>query len=461
MPEPVRRLMNSLSARLLVLTILFVMLVEVLVFVPSVSRFRTNYLQEKLGAAHLAVLTLDATPDGMASEELTDQLLSHVGALAISARRDEARMILRKDMPIEIDGTVDLREMMSLMTVGDALSALVIPSDRIIRVIGPSPKDPQVEVEVVIDERPLCEAIVAFAERILLLSLLISLVTGVLVYLVLRWQFVRPMRRLTKHMLAFREDPEDARRIISASGRNDELGIAERQLADMQTAVRNALGQRRRLAALGTAVAKINHDLRGVLSSALLMSDRLESSDDPEVRRVTPVLIASIERAVGLCSQTLGYAGQDQPPLNRSTFELAPLVADAGAGLDQSVEVRCDVASDVSVHADREQIFRVLNNLIRNAAQAGADRITVTCTEETDRLLVEVMDDGPGLPPRASEKLFQPFEGSARAGGTGLGLAIARELARNHGGDLVLVSTGAGGTRFCLILPFDDESGDA
>ncbi len=452
---------HSLSARLLVLTMAFVMLLEVLVFVPSVSRFRIDYLEDKLSSAHLAILALDATPDGMVSEALEARLLTLVGAHAISARREGARIFLREHMPSAVEGTVDLSRAMprvSPVSAFAALKALVVGSDRVIRVIGPSPKDPNVEIEVVIDEGPLCEAIVAFAERIFWLSLLISIVTGGLVFLVLRWQFVRPMRRLIKNMLWFRENPEDARRVVRPSARGDELGIAERQLADMQTAVRGALTQRRRLAALGTAVAKINHDLRGILSSALLMSDRLESSDDPEVRRVTPVLISSIERAVGLCSQTLGYAGQDQPPLSVTRFGLRDLVEEVaasqtGAKDDTAGEIIFDIDQGIEVDGDRDQLFRAIGNLTRNAVEAGAERIEVSAARQEGGLIIDIVDDGPGLPPRAVEKLFRPFEGSARAGGTGLGLAIARELARAHGGDLILVKTESSGTRFRLSLP--------
>jgi signal transduction histidine kinase len=75
--------------------------------------------------------------------------------------------------------------------------------------------------------------------------------------------------------------------------------------------------------------------------------------------------------------------------------------------------------------------------------------------------IIEVSDDGPGLPPRALERLFQPFAGSTRPGGTGLGLAIAREAMRAHGGDIALAETGAKGTRFRLILPHAGAAADA
>jgi signal transduction histidine kinase len=297
----------------------------------------------------------------------------------------------------------------------------------------------------------------AFAWRIFGLSIVISLITASLVYLALQWLMVRPMRRITANMVAFREDPEDASRVIPATGRRDEIGTAQRELAGMQARLRATLAQRAHLAALGTAVAKINHDLRGILASALLVSDRLVSVDDPEVRRVTPTLFKSIQRAVELCSKTLDFVGQDQPELRRSRFSLRELVQDVekAIALPESADntMGNDVPGELELDADREQLFRILTNLLRNAAEAGADTVSVSAKWNSRYVEIDVVDDGPGLPPRAQEKLFRPFEGSARAGGTGLGLAIARELVRGHGGDLTLVDTDKDGTRFRITLP--------
>jgi len=117
------------------------------------------------------------------------------------------------------------------------------------------------------------------------------------------------------------------------------------------------------------------------------------------------------------------------------------------------------VPPDLAVEADREQLNRVLMNLLRNAMEAGAQRITVWAAPTPEGTAIEVMDDGPGLPPKALANLFQPFAGSARPGGTGLGLAIAREIMRAHGGEVVLVESTARGTAFRLTLPHASEPG--
>jgi signal transduction histidine kinase len=312
-------------------------------------------------------------------------------------------------------------------------------------------------IELVLHEGPLRDAMIAFGWRILGLSIVISLITATLVFLALQWLMVLPMRRITENMIAFREEPEDANRVIAATSRRDEIGTAQRELAGMQSRLRATLTQRAHLAALGAAVAKINHDLRGILASALLLSDRLAHIDDPEVRRVTPTLFSSIQRAVDLCSRTLDFVGQDQPAPVWSHFPLAGLVDDVAKTIvlpDASMSgISNAVAADVVAYADRDQLFRILTNLLRNATEAGATNVEVRAKSNGRWLYVDVSDNGPGLPPRAREKLFRPFEGSARAGGTGLGLAIARELVRGHGGDLTLIGSDRDGTRFRIALP--------
>jgi len=459
-------LARSLSAKLLVLTVLFVMLAEVLIFTPSVARFRLTYLEERLAAGHLAALAVEAAPDRTVTEGLTAKLLAHVGAHAVDLIQPDSRVyMLARSMPPEVDATFDLRDTGFIMLIADAFSALARAERRAIRVIGPSPRDARLRVEVVLDESPMVEAMRDFAARILALSVVISLITAGLVFLALNGLFVRPMRRLTESVVAFARAPESAPP-PPAGERTDEIGTALRELAAMQDTVRTALRQRERLAALGTAVAKINHDLRGILATASLLSERLGESADPEARRVTPRLMAALDRAVDLCGQTLSYTRDGVLPLRRQPVALAALVdevePEVRAGL-RADGVRAEAAwvnavpAGLSVTADRDQLARALVNLGRNAMQAGADTVTVAVMVAAQpaggRVTLTVADTGPGLPPRAREHLFEPFAGSARAGGVGLGLAIAREIARAHGGDLRLVETTGAGTTFALDLP--------
>jgi signal transduction histidine kinase len=334
--------------------------------------------------------------------------------------------------------------------------ALSRTNDRLLRVLGPAPSGGGATVEVLLDEAPLRREMWDFGTRVLELSIVLSLVTATLVYLSLQWLLVRPMRRITASMMAFREDPEDAARMVAASRRNDEIGVAERELAAMQLTVRRALTQRARLAALGTAVTKINHDLRNILATARLVTEGLTTSAAPEVRRTLPRLVDAIDRAVALCTRTLDFSREGSAPLAPTRFRLAALVEEVGIALalgDEDFTIDCAVPSGLEIEADRDQLYRVLSNLARNAIEAGAHRLRVSAVQDGKTAVVHIADDGPGLPPKARDNLFRPFFGSARPGGTGLGLAIARELVRAHGGDLTLVSTTAAGTVFRLSLP--------
>ncbi|HXV26091.1 MAG TPA: HAMP domain-containing sensor histidine kinase [Alphaproteobacteria bacterium] len=454
---------KSLSARLLLLTILFVMVSEVLIYAPSIGRFRLVYLEERLAAGRLAILALEATPDHMVGEELERELLAHAHAHLIAIRRaDGMKLMLSPDPPQPVAASFDLREGTFFGLIGDAFATLQRREDRRIRVVGPAPFDPSTQVEVVINEAPLRIAMYDFSKRILGLSIVISLITAALVYLSLQWMMVRPMRRITQSMTAFRDDPEDvARSAIEPSGRSDEIGVAERELADMQSRLRAALHQKSRLAALGIAVTKISHDLRGILATARLVSDRIADLEDPEVRRLTPPLLGAIDKAVDLCSKTLTFITEKPPEPSRSRFSLSALAEEVGQSLAEVV--RGDAAwivsapADLVIDADRDQFFRVLANLGRNALQAGATRVEIAAKTQDGRVAIQASDNGPGLPPRARERLFQPFSGSARPGGSGLGLAIARELLRAHGGEIRLVRSTGEGTIFELEIPVGNQ----
>ena len=456
---------TGLSVRLLLLTVAFVMLAEVLIFAPSIGRFRLVYLQEHLADAHLAILALEATPDQMVSPELERELLAHAQAYMVALKRPGGgKLMLMIEKPAEIGATYDLRQAGFFGLIRDAAVTLLSDGLRVLRVIGPSPKDPEVLVEVLLDEGPLRAEMLGYSERILALSLVISLFTAALVYLSLHLLMVRPMLRVTESMVAFREDPEDESHVIQPSTRSDEMGLVQRELASMQEGLRGALQQKTRLAGLGTAVTKINHDLKNILATALMLSDRLQQSEDPEVRRVTPKLMGAIDRAVKLCQQTLTFTREGPVHLERSRFKLRELVDDVGESLPGQVNGKAvwhnELTDDLEVTADREQMFRVLANLAQNAIEAGAHSVEVSARRDDGTLLIEVADDGPGLAPRARERLFQPFAGTARPGGTGLGLAIARELMRAHGGEIRLERSTGEGSVFCLVLPMNGSGAE-
>jgi signal transduction histidine kinase len=460
-------LAKSLSARLLLLTIVCVMLAEVLVFAPSIARFRLNWMEDRISAAHLATMALEASPTRAITKMLEEELLRHVQGYGVILQKPGSKVLmLSADMPPSVDATVNLENATFFGLIGDALSTLARPKNRVLRVMGPSPIDANIIVTVVLDERPLRDEMIAYGWRILGLSVIISLFTAALVFLSLQWLMVAPMRRITTSMVAFREDPLDPESRVVPSARRDEIGVAERELSTLQTRLRAALRQRESLAALGEAVAKINHDLRNMLATARLVSERMAYSDDPDVKRALPTLERAIDRAVALCTQTLNFA-EERNELKFSRFNLVEMLAEVpvavpvagtGAGTgDGGTKMVTEIPVDLNVTADRDQLFRVFANLTKNAFEAGATTVTTRLIDEDvdgDGVIgLALSDDGPGMPEKSVEHLFKAFAGSTRAGGTGLGLAIAREVMEAHGGSIDLSETSEGGTVFHLRLP--------
>lgn len=449
--------LRSLSARLLVLTVFFVMLGEVLIFVPSLARFRMTYFEDHIAAAHIATLALIASPTGKLDQPLTDELLAEVGAHSITLRRPNGTVqMLDGPAPPKPDISAILGGGNVPIWIQRSFETLFSSGNRVIQVTGMSPFEPDTKVEILLDEAPLRAEMWRFGGRIFQLSVILSLLAAALVYLSLRWLLVRPMRRITASMAAFSHDPEDASRVIVPRGGRDEIGQAEKELAAMQDTVRHALAQRARLAALGTAVTKINHDLRNILATARLVTDGLSASAAPEVRKVAPRLIDAIDRAIALCSRTLDFSREGAPPFTPRHFALRPLIEEIGPVLpvtEDDFAIDIDISGELTVNADRDQIYRVFLNLARNSLEAGARRLRITATPDIETITIDIADDGPGLPPRAHENLFRPFAGSARPGNSGLGLAIARELMRLHRGDLVLVASTGTGTIFRVTMP--------
>jgi signal transduction histidine kinase len=447
---------RGLSARLLALTVLLVLLGEVMIYVPSISRFRVQYLGEKLAAAHLATAVLLIDPDADVGPETERKVLDQAGLAAVVVR-DGPRTLVLGDMP-PVDVVVDLAGESVARKITAAFATMLTPPTRMLRVFGPSPADPGVTVDLIMREAPMQREMVAYSGRIVTLSLFLSAVVAGSLFLILQRLIVAPLRRLTASVTAFRENPEDPDAPVPATARRDELGVVQAETARMQSRIRDALRQRERLAALGAAVGKINHDLRNVLGTAMLLSDRLEASADPQVTRVAPRLLAALERATKLCAETLAYAKSEPPALARERVRLAPLVdtcAEAAPNPGQGWRLRNEVPYTLEVDADRDQLYRVFANLFANAADAMADHgglVAVRAWREAGRVVVEVADTGPGLPAAVREHLFEAFVGTGRPGGTGLGLHIARDVARRHGGDLVLARSGAEGTAFRLLL---------
>jgi len=456
---------RGLSAKLLVLTAIFVLLAEILIFLPSIANFRLRWMEERLrtAAAVSVLLVQDNAPN--LPREVQDEVLRSTGAKAIAVRDGGvSRLLVVSEMPPRVDEHIDLANVGPVEAMRDALDTLFFGGDRMLRVFG-QVGDSEKEFELIIPDQKLRKAMLIYSRNVAILSLLISLFTATLVFYAIDRIMIRPIRAMTRSMLEFSQAPDDPGHIISTGPRADEIGVAERELAGMQRRLQKTLGEQRHLADLGLAVSKINHDMRNILASAQLMSDRLGMVKDPTVQSLAPKLVRALNRAVSYSEGVITYGRTQEAPPSRRRVRLHQTIEDVqgllGIEPEGNVEFENLVDPNFEIDADSEQLVRVLTNLCRNSLQAMAadtesaivKRLTISAERNGSVSRILVTDTGPGLPQKARENLFSAFRGSARSGGTGLGLAIAHELVRAHGGMLELVESVGGRTVFAITIP--------
>lgn len=464
MPEHYKPITASLRSRLLILTTFFVMVISGFVYLPSIATFRAEFLEKRLENAQIAALALEERGGTSVSPELEQELLTQAGVIAVIIRNDDRSLFLGFDvMPEEVDETFDLRNPSLGMLIFDAFETLDAGGSRVIRVVG-KPMSAQTRwLEITFDESELHEALRNYSNNVLVLAIIVSLFTGILVYLALHWMLVRPMRRVKDSIVAFRRRPEVPRKARRLGFRSDEIGLVERELARMQEEVRHALHQKNNLAALGEAVAKINHDLRNILATAQLASDALQRVDHPSVQKVSRRLMTAVSRAVALCEATIRHGKAEDPVPEKRDVSLYDLAFDVAISLgltEGAYKFSCGVGEDFTIHVDPEQFHRVLLNLCRNAAEVqGPDgSIEIDAMKDDEGTVhMKIRDKGPGIPENVRPQLFKAFT-SAKAGGTGLGLATARDIVLAHGGQIGLDSTGPDGTTFAICIPAEDMS---
>jgi signal transduction histidine kinase len=456
--------LNTISGRFAALTMMFVVLAELFILLPSLASFRLDYLESRLERAQIASLALLATDESLATD-LEAELLQNADVFNVVLRRNDIRqLVLSSPIPGPIAATYDLREDSVLQTIDDSLRTLFDRQNRVIRIIGSPVNQAGQLIEITMQTGPLRAAMLDFGLTLLGVSAAFSILTAVLLFLAAQRLILVPMRRVISHMTAYASAPEDSRHIIIPGARLEELRDAEDALRSMQQTVTSSLKQKERMALLGQAIAKISHDLRNILTTAQIFADRLEDSADPKVKRAAPKLVNSITRAVNLCETTLAFGKAEEPAPTLSRFNLSQLAAEvieaealAGEAAGH-VEFLSDVPAALIIRADRDQLYRVLSNLMRNARQAieatgKAGIVEIGAGESESDWWIRLGDSGPGLPEKAREHLFKPFSGSTRRGGTGLGLTIAADLIRGHGGKLELLRSDSEGSQFSIQIP--------
>jgi Signal transduction histidine kinase len=456
---------GGLSARLLVLTVLFALLGGMIAIPPTLSAYERQWLLDRVRAAELASLAPEVAPDRVVSDQLKTQLLEGAGVEIVAISVDGVRsLVFAGARPAEAPYLVDLRPRAAGLGLFAPFQTIFGPEGRRVRVVA-EPRFREAEfIEFVAVDTELKRALASYLWRLLAIVAFVSTLAGILVFVALNLFLVRPMQRITYAMERFRVDPDDPAARVEPSGRRDEIGRAEAELDRMQADLRAALNSRARLAALGEAVAKINHDLKNMLTSAQIASERLAALQDPKVSQALPRLERALDRAVKLASDVLTYGKTQEAAPEPKLVPLAEAVDEAALEArlaERGVALVSRMGRDELVTADPDQLHRILVNLLRNARQAiehqeGRTRpgqIEVALEAAPNASVIRVSDNGPGIPERVRERLFQPFAGSGRPDGAGLGLAIARELAAGHGGELTLASTGADGSIFEIRLP--------
>ncbi len=459
-----------MRGRLLILTAVFVLVAQLLIFPALAGIYRDSWLNGRAQAAQIAALAVEAAPEGQVSDELSRELLSQAQVVSVAVQGEDFRELILSS-PARVTGplqTIDLRKTTAFSGVTGAFGHMFAPEGRFLRIVLTPSMTQDAEMEVIVPESALKSGLFAFSRTMLLISVLVSLMAGAVVYFAIYRLVVRPMQHLTRSIVRFSEHPESAE-IKEIPGAAAEMARANTALQAMQKTVSAAFRQRKRLADLGEAVAKINHDLRNSLAAAQIVSEGLVQSEDPRVKRAAPRLERAIERAIGLAEATLRYGRAEPPGPNVQTVNIIPALEEAAAeGLAgfPDIEWKLEAPKSLCAAADADHVHRIVANLVRNAGRAisgqpernGAGRINARAFQQGDNVIVEIADNGPGIPNAVIARLFQPFSGSASRDGAGLGLAIARELARGMKGELELSNSDPGGAAFTLRMPAAGET---
>jgi len=459
------RIISGLAFRLLLLTVLFTFAVGALIIVPNAASFHERWLRDRLQAAELASTAVEALPYSMVDDEVAEQLMTIGGVQAVVVGDQGVRRLLLQapNLPRAPD-VIDLRGRGTWARVVDPWRTLFGHPDRSIRVQARPRYRSGDYVEILAPAEPLKQELRATLVNSLITAVLVAGMAGLMLYAGLAVLVLRPLNRVTRSIERFAANPESDPE--TPSDRRDEIGQVERELARMQGEVRLALRSRARLAALGEAVAKINHDLRNMLTAAQIASDRMADSADPAVARALPRLERALGRATALTRNVLDYGKTEEPAPQLRRVPLSPAITAAAqdAGLEHSdLKLVRTLPARLAVTADPDQLHRILVNLMRNARQALTDtpealsgarppRLTISAAAQGTRVHIRLEDHGPGIPPRVEAQLFKAFVSGAGREGSGLGLTISRELAVAQGGSLRLVSTGPQGTIFELTL---------
>lgn len=355
---------NRLSSKLLILTALAVLIAEVLIFVPSIANMRVRWMSSRLDTVDAVSEVLIASGNINIPREVQDKVLLATGTKAIALREAGASHLLAmSEMPGNIDQVVDLNNISEAAAIWDAFGTLFNGGNRTLRIYGSNPPSatPGRIIEIVTSDAPLRHAMLSYATNVAIISLLISVIAASLIYLLIHEMLLRPVRLMHRNMIDFASAPDNPTRILVPENRKDEFGIAQRQIAHIQSDLQRTLKEQKHLADLGLAVSKINHDMRNILASAQLMSDRLADTRDPMVQRFAPKLIHTLSRAINYSESVMAYGrSQEAPPAPRRV-QLSTVILDVQETLnlrtESGIEFENLIPIDFELNVDSNSCF--------------------------------------------------------------------------------------------------------
>ncbi|MBM3501977.1 MAG: sensor histidine kinase, partial [Armatimonadetes bacterium] len=289
----------------------------------------------------------------------------------------------------------------------------------------------------------------------------VSFVAPVLAGLALATFFLRPMGKLRSAVHAVAEGDLDTALDVRSG---DEFQMLAQDFNAMAARLRE-YQQQERLALVGRMAASIIHDVRNPLSSLTVATRLLSEKELPEAQRreVGERALAQAGRILSMLQEILDFTRTGKTDINRRPENLRQILADMEYGLTtqcaaRGVSLSLEAMPDCTVPADREKLQRALSNIALNGCEVSApgDALTIRARCDGEEVVVEVADNGPGIPPEIADRLFEPFATYGKAHGTGLGLAITRAIVEAHGGSVEARNRPEGGATFSIRLPVAD-----
>ena len=435
-----------LTKQILILVALCLFIAELLIFVPSAARFQTEWLDRQWHhflsqfsqEDAISLNTLDTRYGSIAN--LTQKRFYIPDFICWKQADGEVAEL--GHMP-EGAALVDLSK--SPLAHLSLTASLLFGSQDISITVFDSQRDFDFRANWQADE--LRGELRSYAWRISLLTLIITLLTIMPLYLFLTRHFVRPLSSISQMIKTVSANPADLQEPANTNGSVTEINDIAAALNEMSEQVRRALRQKERLADIGEATAKINHDLRNILVSATLVTDNLSQSDDPKIRRIAPHIERAISDAANMTQNMMDYLSETktEAPHAFSTSALAE-------NLSHDARLKVVVTGADDLYGAADQFYRLVLNLARNAQRAGATELTIDIWRAGHLAVIDISDNGPGIADDLRPHLFSAFY-SGHKRDTGLGLAIAKDLAVAMGGQLRLSRSTKIGSEFRLSVP--------